>query len=666
MYRNLNLIIIGKALNKIAINYKNIIYCCGESATARLLGKQLEATEGEPYKVHFVTEIKALQELDIASDCDALLVDYISFSNEFESILGWLKREKVRPAILGIFQRQEDLSDAADFVSALDEFVLLDSMRSAECLLRIARTIERCERERALVMDQNLLQSLLESIPDAVYFKDDKSRFMRVSKAMLLKYGKDFESIRGMTDFDLFTDEHARPAYEDEMEIMRTGKAIVGKLEKETLKSGKVKWVNTTKVPLSDERGRIIGTLGISRDISDLQEAQENLRAERNLFRSILNNLPDRIYVKDLQGQYLRANPSQIQFLGAPSEKAVIGTTMFDHLKDEASRRAFAIEAQIIREIKPLLNKEYSHLKRNGESVWYLTSKVPFFDEAGELVGTIGISRDITFQKQTELRLREAIQTLEETKLQMIEVEKFNTIGRMAAGIAHEVKNPLAVVSLGLEFLEDKLKAEAKLSELVIDMKTAIEKANTIIFDLMDYSASREDSMVAQDINTQIKRILKLMQHNFEKGGVMVCPEFSEEALWVEMEPSRMEQVFMNLFLNALAVMPRGGDLTVRTRAERLKQAGANVSAKITERFRIGDHLAIIEIEDSGSGIDPAHADKIFDPFFSTRSTEDGTGLGLSVTRNIVEMHRGLITLENRLDQRGACASLIFPITQKS
>ena len=126
-----------------------------------------------------------------------------------------------------------------------------------------------------------------------------------------------------------------------------------------------------------------------------------------------------------------------------------------------------------------------------------------------------------------------------------------------------------------------------------------------------------------------------------------------------------MEQVFMNLFLNALAVMPRGGDLTVRTREERLKKAGANVSAKITERFRIGDPLAIIEIEDSGSGIDPAHADKIFDPFFSTRSTEDGTGLGLSVTRNIVEMHRGMITLENRPNQRGACATSIFPITPK-
>jgi PAS domain S-box-containing protein len=665
LYRNLNFIIIGKALNKIVTNRKNIIYCCDKTATAGLLGKQLEALEGEAYKCYLVEDMKSLQALDIVSDCDALLVDYASFASKFNSVQGWLQREKITLAILGIFQTQEDLSGAADFVSALDEFLSLDSMGAAECQVRIARTIERSKRERALVMDQNLLQSLLESIPDAVYFKDDKSRFTRVSRAMLVKYGKDFENIRGMTDFDLFTDEHARPAYEDEIEIIRTGKALVGKLEKETLKSGQVKWANTTKVPLRNERGRIIGTLGISRDVSDLQEAQEKLRTERNLLRSILNNLPDRIYVKDPQGHYLRANPPQIQFLGAPSEKAVIGTTLCHHLRDEAALRAFAVEKKIIREIKPVLNKEERQLKRNGESVWYLTSKVPFFDEEGALVGTIGISRDITFQKQTELKLREAIQTLEETKLQVIEVEKFNTIGRMAAGIAHEVKNPLAVVSLGLEFLEDKFKGDANILDMVVDMKIAIEKANTIIFDLMDYSASREDSMVAQDINSQIKRILKLMKHNFEKGGVMVYPEFSDKILWVEMESSRMEQVFMNLFLNALAVMPRGGDLTVRTREERLKKAGANVSAKITERFRIGDPLAIIEIEDSGSGIDPAHADKIFDPFFSTRSTEDGTGLGLSVTRNIVEMHRGMITLENRPNQRGACATLIFPITPK-
>jgi PAS domain S-box-containing protein len=378
-----------------------------------------------------------------------------------------------------------------------------------------------------------------------------------------------------------------------------------------------------------------------------------------------LNNLPDRIYVKDAQGRYLRANPAQIQFLEVSSEAAIVGKTILDHKQDELSRQSFAMEAEVISQIKPILNIEDSHEGKNGKTAWYLTSKVPFFDEQGFVVGTIGISRDITQQKKTEIKLREAIQTLEETKLQMIEVEKFNTIGRMAAGIAHEVKNPLAVVSLGLEYLDEKVSSEAGLNDLLTDMKSAVEKANTIIFDLLDYSASRKVAMEAQDMNQQILRVQALMRHNFEKGGVRVNTDYSKRALWVKMEPSKIEQVFMNLFLNALAVMPNGGQLTVRTREERMKQAGSNVSAKLTERFRIGDRIVIVDIEDTGCGIDSAHEAKLFDPFFSTRSTEDGTGLGLSVARSIVEMHGGIITLENRPDQRGARARLIFPKTQK-
>ena len=665
MAKILIFIIIKNVLKKVEFIRKNIILLVGASIEAELLRRKLNPLEAGQYCLSVAQGLAGLKRLNLENECDALLLDSKLPIEALQEILQCLAVLKQPPVVLALFQSSKDLKAQGDFLDAVDDYLLLDTIDAADWEIRIARLIERQKRQRSLERNQALLDSLLDTIPDAVYFKDAESCFIKVSKAMLSKYGHKLESIIGMSDFDLFTEEHARPAYEDELKIMRTGTAMVGKLEKETLVSGMVKWVNTTKVPLRDEKGHIIGTLGISRDVSDLHETQKKLQAERNLLQSVLNNLPDRIYVKDAQGRYLRANPAQIQFLEVSSEAAIVGKTILDHKQDELSRQSFAMEAEVISQIKPILNIEDSHEGKNGKTAWYLTSKVPFFDEQGFVVGTIGISRDITQQKQTEIKLREAIQTLEETKLQMIEVEKFNTIGRMAAGIAHEVKNPLAVVSLGLEYLDEKVSSEAGLNDLLTDMKSAVEKANTIIFDLLDYSASRKVAMEAQDMNQQILRVQALMRHNFEKGGVRVNTDYSKRALWVKMEPSKIEQVFMNLFLNALAVMPNGGQLTVRTREERMKQAGSNVSAKLTERFRIGDRIVIVDIEDTGCGIDSAHEAKLFDPFFSTRSTEDGTGLGLSVARSIVEMHGGIITLENRPDQRGARARLIFPKTQK-
>lgn len=568
------------------------------------------------FRLRAVIGLAALKDFDLENECDALLITGDLAEEELQLLMQHLTDKKLSLAILGLFHSSAELSKQSVLLDAVEDYLLLDSSNAEDWKARIFRVIERHKRERTLARDQALLLALLENIPDAVYFKDAESRFIKVSQSMLSKYGHDRESIIGMTDFDLFTDEHARPAYEDELKIIETGVPIVGKLEKETLVSGLRKWVNTTKVPLHDDRGRIIGTLGISRDVSDLHEVQEKLQAEGNLLQSILNNLPDRIAVKDARGRYLRANPAQIKFLKAPSESSVIGTTILDHSQDKATRQSFALEEAIISQIKPVLNKEDSHKDKNGAEVWYLTSKVPFFDEQGNVMGTIGISRDITQKKKAEIKLREAIQTLEETKLQIIEVEKFNTIGRMAAGIAHEVKNPLAVVSLGLEYLEGKLSDQTTLIELLGDMKIAIEKANTIIFDLLDYSASRKTYMQARNLNQQIQGVLTLMRHNFQKGQVLVSTEFCKQDNWVKMERSKLEQVFMNLFLNALAVMPDGGELTVRTRNERMKKAGANVSDKLTERFRIGDPIAIVEIEDTGCGIEPAHKGKIFDPFF--------------------------------------------------
>jgi PAS domain S-box-containing protein len=546
----------------------------------------------------------------------------------------------------------------------VDDYLLAESLVEGELPTRISHAIRRRHKEEQLLEEQNLLKQLLENIPDAIYFKDTRSRFIKVSKAMNQIYGfADPNEILGKTDFDLFTTEHAQPAYDDEKAIIQTGKPIIGKLEKETLPDGRINWVSTTKVPLRDTHNQIIGTMGMSRFVTELKQAQDQLEREGRLLKTVVDYALAGIFVKDTEGRYLIVNQRHVDYLGASTVEEVIGKTLHDFFDHQEATRISINDAKIMKTGKGIEYMVDHRISLNSKDLWLLTSKVPFYDKDGVCIGLVGISQDITGQKESELKLKSTIQTLKTTQLQLIEAEKLKTVGRLAAGVAHEVKNPLAVVTLGMDFLKQQLADSTDLIEVLNDMQTATEKANHVIFELLDYSSPHEISMVPKDINELIEHVISFMRHNFNEAQIELQLELSPDLPQVSMDTQKMEQVFINLFLNAISVMPDGGELIVRSFEQRMQQAGSNVSGNMTECFRIGDRLAVIEVKDTGGGLSSEALDKVFDPFYSSKSTGDGTGLGLSVTQSIVDMHRGLITLENRTTTEGVCARLTFPTT---
>src|SRR5450432_992048 len=193
----------------------------------------------------------------------------------------------------------------------IDSQLLARSMRYA---------IERSHVELALAQERDLLQSLLDNIPDRIFFKDCDSRFVRVNRSMVklfeTKGVKKLEDILGKTDFDFFPKAEAQKTADDEKRVVETGEPIVGQVERKTLPNGNLGWTFTTKLPLCDRKGRIIGTTGISRDITELKEMEEALAAERNLLRSVIDNLPDPIYFKNSEGKYALDNIAHTKFLG--------------------------------------------------------------------------------------------------------------------------------------------------------------------------------------------------------------------------------------------------------------------------------------------------------------------------------------------------------------
>lgn len=610
---------------------------------------------------HF-DSLETIRAFDLESLCHAILIDLREDRAPIREALEWLLGQRLDIALIALCDHFGQIAQPDNLLESVDDYILIDQLSGSELSARVANARRRRIRENNLLHERSLLQSLLDNVSDCIFFKDRESRFTKVNRQMALTYGREHETLVNKSDFDLFSHEHADTAYRDEQEIIRTGRAMEPKLEKETFKDGSIKWVHTVKVPLQDSQGRIIGTMGIARDITDLKQAQDTLRSEHGMLRTIIDHALAGIFVKDWDGRYLLVNKQHVAYLGAATESDVLGKTLYDFIEHDEAERISAFDRKIMTSGQPIENMvDFRKREARGE-FWILTSKVPLRDDQGAVVGLVGISLDITRQKEVETELKATIRLLQDTKLQLIEAEKLKTVGRLAAGVAHEVKNPLNVISLGAEYLESTVEGSEELMGVLKDMRTAVNKANEVIFELLDYACPHKLSLEPGDINRLIRSVISLMRHNFVQSGVSVVEALSEAVEPVRLDRQKMEQVFINIFLNAINAMPEGGTVIVRSQMTQMSTAGPNLSSGMNELFRAGDSIVMVEILDTGTGLNTDSLAKAFDPFYSTQVTGQGNGLGLSVSKSIIDLHHGQITLNNREDDaQGACVRLLLP-----
>jgi sigma-B regulation protein RsbU (phosphoserine phosphatase) len=262
-------------------------------------------------------------------------------------------------------------------------------------------------------LDSSLLRTLMENSPDRIYFKDRESRIVRNNAAHALSLGASSpEACAGRTDFDFFSREHAERALADEQRIIRTGEPIIAKVERTTLRDGRRGWASTTKVPWRDAAGNIIGTFGVTRDITEAHEAERRLNDERILLRTILDHLPSRLYVKDVNSRFVLNNRAHLDQLGAPSQESAVGRTTADFFPGPRGEQALADDRRAFAG-ESVLNVEKSDFGPDGDVHWSLVTKVPLHDAHGEIVGLVGISHDITRRKVAEEEVRRRSQETE-------------------------------------------------------------------------------------------------------------------------------------------------------------------------------------------------------------------------------------------------------------
>jgi signal transduction histidine kinase len=233
------------------------------------------------------------------------------------------------------------------------------------------------------------------------------------------------------------------------------------------------------------------------------------------------------------------------------------------------------------------------------------------------------------------------------------------SVGRLAAGVAHEVKNPLAMIGMGLEILARRLPADdEKAKETVTRMKRGIDRAKKIVRGLVDYSSSRKLEFQPIRPEKLVSEALELVEYQLQKADVSVHFVPDPSLPEIHADQTKVEQVLVNLFINAMHSMEGGGKLTVSTDLLSLENVARDEGSRLRDRLREGDSLLRIIVTDTGMGIPEEVLGKLFDPFFTTKSTGKGTGLGLTVARKIAELHGGDLTLANRKEPAGAVATL--------
>jgi PAS domain S-box-containing protein len=243
----------------------------------------------------------------------------------------------------------------------------------------------------------------MENLPDQIYFKDRMSRFIRASKSHALVLGlADPSQEIGKTDADFFGADHAQKALEDEQRIMRTGEPVLDLEERLTYPDRPDTWAITTKMPLHNAQGEIIGTFGITHDITERKRTEVALAWERSLFDMLMENVPDAIYFKDKASRFIRTSRSHANERGLSDPSEETGKTDADFSGPEHSQKALENEQRIIRTGKPIVDVDERVTYPGRPDAWFISSKMPLRDSAGEIMGTFGISHDITVRKQLE------------------------------------------------------------------------------------------------------------------------------------------------------------------------------------------------------------------------------------------------------------------------
>ncbi len=522
---------------------------------------------------------------------------------------------------------------------------------------------EMIEIEKKFEQEQNLQQYFMDYVPDSIYFKDRSSRFIKVNKATVIKFGlKSADELIGKTDFDFFDDEHAKFAHEDESKIINEGISIVNKVEKEKWADGNVTWASTTKIPLRDEDNNIIGTFGITRDITELKKSEEirdalykisnavtSVPDIQNLFATIHNIImglmkADNFYIAIYNDETdMVSFPYFVDQVDEPPAPRKAGRGLTEYILRLG--RSQLIDAEM--DLKLRASGETSligeptqiwlgvPLKVRDKTIGVIVvqdyNDQTTYGENEKAILTY-VSEQIALVIDKKYREQKIIEYSEELKEINATKDKFFSI------IAHDLKSPMqGILGLSRMIFEEyeSMNDEEVRSSLEI-LKDSTETTYKLIENLLEWARLETGKISYQPGYQNMFMIVEdtrmLLNQNARFKDITIRNKVSHESI-VWGDSNMLHSLLQNLLSNAIKFTPRGGSIEISE-----------------EEF---ENEINFSISDNGVGIRQEDIDKLFrvDVSFSTRGTMDerGTGLGLVLCNEITHIHGGKMKVQSEI-----------------
>jgi PAS domain S-box-containing protein len=502
------------------------------------------------------------------------------------------------------------------------QVTLLGGDGQPRTVLGVARDItERIRTERQLRASEEKYRTLLENIEDGFYEVDLSGNFVLFNGVICKVLGYSKDEIIGMNYRTYVDGENARRLFQAFNAVFTTGQHNKGFMCEVTTRDGAKKPVEYSISLVRDEQGTPIGFRGIVRDISERRRAEELLRASEEKYRTLFEESRDVVFMSTPQGRFLDINPAGVELFGYSSKEEMLkidiaGDLFLNPLERESYRRL--IERQ--RYVK---DYEMSLKRKDGRPVSVLVTANAVCGQNGEISAYRGFIRDITERKQLEQQLFQA--------------QKMESIGTLAGGIAHDFNNLLGGILGYASFLKSKLSDGDPHFKYVDTIERSAMRAAELTSQLLGFARGGKYDAKPVNMNKVIEETLKIIGRTLDKS-IEITTHLCEELPTVEADAAQMQQVLMNLFVNAGDAMPHGGKLIVET--------STSVLGEDYVRTHLGSKpgkYVIVSVTDTGIGMDRETVKRIFEPFFTTKEKGKGTGLGLAMVYGAVKNHGGSI-----------------------
>ena len=504
-------------------------------------------------------------------------------------------------------------------------------------VIAVSRDItERKRAEERL----RLLSSAVEQSSEGIAVSDLEGNLLFVNNAFATMHGYTLKELSGKHLSVFHSPEQMSSVEASTRQVQETG-AFSGELW-HTRRDGTLFPTLMHNSLIRDEEGNPKGMIGTVLDITERKQAEEALRESERRFQQIVENVQEWIWEVDADGLYTYANPTVEKVLGYKPEEIVGNKHFYDvfHPEDREELKKAAIE--VFARGEPFRGFTNRNVHKNGKTVWLSTSGVPILDEKGNICGYRGADIDITERKRAEQELAEYREHLEElverrtseleaSRKQLLQSERLASIGTLAAGIAHEINNPVGGTLLAAQNalnLKGKPDTAGIVETCLRDIVKNAKRCAQIVQGVLQFSKQERSGKWPSDLNAIIQHAAVLTKRYAQEHGGIIKLNLDDDLPEILLNPLEVEQVFVNLIRNAV-------------------EAGAGAIRVLICTKQTSESLRIT-VQDNGTGIPQEQTKHIFDPFFTTGRERGGTGLGLSIAHGIITEHGGTIDVQSR------------------